>query len=153
MHALCDLLPNGGSLTIVDVHGWCVSNGYTIFYWKCPCLKVLINACTHTHTHTHKKKLTISRECTRAAHVSARAKSPSWMAGTVLRGKVSLNFCFFKSPENLRGHSSWGIGQIENNRDPLHRKCLGTSWWWWSITTITKFFRVYYLHLVKPEGS
>ena len=22
---LCDLLPNGGSLTIVDAHGWCVS--------------------------------------------------------------------------------------------------------------------------------
>ena len=26
LHAcLCDLLPNGGSLTTVDVHGWCVS--------------------------------------------------------------------------------------------------------------------------------
>ena len=63
---LCDLLPNGGSLTIVDVHGWYVSTVIQHFFWFCPWLKVLTNAhtsvCTasmclhrynHTHTHTH----------------------------------------------------------------------------------------------------
>ena len=29
---LCDLLPNGRSLTIVDVHGWCVSTVIRQFY-------------------------------------------------------------------------------------------------------------------------
>ena len=50
---LCDLLSNGGSLTIVDVHGWCVSTVIQQFFWLCPWMKVLTNAFTHTHTHTH----------------------------------------------------------------------------------------------------
>ena len=45
---LCDLLPNGGSLTIVDVHSWCVSTVIQQFYWNCPWLKVLTNAHSHT---------------------------------------------------------------------------------------------------------
>ena len=50
---LCDLLPNGGSLIIVDVHGWCVSTVIRQFYWNWPWLKVLINVCARAHTHTH----------------------------------------------------------------------------------------------------
>ena len=47
LHAcLCDLLRNGGCLTIVDVHGWCVSTVVRDFSDGCPWLKVL--------THTHK---------------------------------------------------------------------------------------------------
>ena len=48
------LLPNGGSLTMVDVHGWCVyPRLYCNFSDFGPWLKVLTNAHTHTHTHTH----------------------------------------------------------------------------------------------------
>ena len=57
LHAyISDLLQIGGSLTIVDVHGWCVS---TVTYWfsdVCPWLKVLTNARTHTHTHVCTQK-------------------------------------------------------------------------------------------------
>ena len=53
LHAcLCDLLPNGGSLTIVDVQRWCVSTVTQWFFW---CVSMVEGAykCTHTHTHTH----------------------------------------------------------------------------------------------------
>ena len=53
---LCNLLPIGGSLTIVDVHGWCVS---TVSLWVFWCVSnVEGNLQMHTHippppTHTH----------------------------------------------------------------------------------------------------
>ena len=59
IHAcLCDLLPNGGSLTIVDVHGW---SWWTV--GVCPRLYTAIflilsmvegaYKCTYTYTHAH----------------------------------------------------------------------------------------------------
>ena len=58
MHAcLCDLLPNGGSLTTVDVHGWCVSTrlygNFTEIVHGWRCLQTRAHTHTHTHTHTH----------------------------------------------------------------------------------------------------
>ena len=49
---LCDLLPIGGSLTIVDVHSLFVSSGLIVIFLMCVkgwrCLQMR----THTHTHT-----------------------------------------------------------------------------------------------------
>ena len=49
---LCDLLPieGQGSLTIVDVHGWCVS---TVSFWFVLCLSTIEGIYKLTHTHTH----------------------------------------------------------------------------------------------------
>ena len=53
---LCDLLPNGGSLTIVDVHGWCVFMVIWQFFdfvhgWRC----FQMRADTHTHWYKMQK--------------------------------------------------------------------------------------------------
>ena len=52
---LCDLLPNGGSLTIMDVYGWCVSTVIQQFFLFCPWLKVLTNTNAHTHSQPQNR--------------------------------------------------------------------------------------------------
>ena len=53
----CELLPNDGSLTIVDIHGWCVSTH------------------THTHTHTHKYAYTYKHPYTHKTRIRIKKKS------------------------------------------------------------------------------
>ena len=57
----CNLLPIGGSLTIVDIHGWCMSTVSLWFFWCVSTAEGIYKrarAHTHTHTHTHKQQHT-----------------------------------------------------------------------------------------------
>ena len=69
MHAICYRL--AGLLTIVDVHGWCVS---TVTQWIFLCVSMVEGAYKRTHTHTHSHShTTLCTLCTTCASTRDQA--------------------------------------------------------------------------------
>ena len=91
---LCDLLPIEGSLTIVDVHGWCVSTVslwyFCVHRWRC--------LQTHTHKFLPSPKLptySIIEQCTPTnLRVRARrALTPfKWCSVENQKGAIAIDF-------------------------------------------------------------
>ena len=68
---LCDLLPIESSLTIVDVHDWCVSTVWLWFFLCVSTVEGIYNPPPHTHTPIaikHTKVRTFSIHETRAKY-------------------------------------------------------------------------------------